>query len=110
MFFNFPTDFKLRELAPKVNTHLVWGDKIMLSYVRIEPNHPLPPLHTHPHEQMGIVIEGEITLTIGQETRKLKKGDAFWVPPNTPHGLAASAKKKAIVLDVFSPPREEFKK
>lgn len=110
MFFNFPDDFKERELSPKVNTRLVWGEKLMLSYVTIQPNNPIPALHSHPHEQMGMVLEGEVTLTIGQETRKLKKGDAFWVPPNTIHGLAAPSGKEAIVLDVFSPPREEFKK
>lgn len=110
MFFIFPIDFKERELSPKVNTRLVWGEKLMLSYVTIQPNAPIPPLHSHPNEQMGMVLAGEVTLTIGQETRKLKKGDAFWVPPNTPHGLAASSEKEAIVLDVFTPPREEFKK
>lgn len=110
MFFIFPIDFKERELSPKVNTRLVWGEKLMLSCVTIAPNNPIPPLHSHPNEQMGMVIEGEVTLTIGQETRKLKKGDAFWVPPNTPHGLAAPSEKEAIVLDVFTPPREEFKK
>ncbi len=110
MFFTFPHDFKDRELSPRVTTKLVWGENLMLSYVTIAPNAEIPPLHSHPHEQMGIVLEGEITLTIGQETRKLKKTDAFWVPPNTLHGLAAPSDKIALVLDVFTPTREEFKK
>ncbi len=110
MFFIFPKDFKERELSPRVTTRLVWGDKLMLSYVTIQPHNPIPPLHSHPHEQMGMVLEGEVTLTIGQETRQLKKGDAFWVPPNTLHGLAASNEQPAVVLDVFTPPREEFKR
>lgn len=110
MFFTFPDDFKERELSPRVNTRLVWGDRLMLSYVTILPENPIPPLHSHPHEQMGLVLEGEISLTIGQETRRLKKGDAFLVPPNVPHGLASPNEKEAVVLDVFSPPREEFKK
>ncbi len=110
MFFTYPEDFKERELSPRVTTQLVWGDKLMLSYVTIQPNNPIPPLHSHPNEQMGMVLEGEVGLTIGSETRRLEKGDAFLVPPNIPHGLAYPSAKPAIVLDIFSPPREEFKK
>ena len=82
----------------------------MLSYVTVQPNAPIVPLHSHPNEQMGIVLEGEVGLTIGNETRRLQKGDAFQVPPNVPHGLAFTSDKQAILLDIFSPPREEFKK
>jgi quercetin dioxygenase-like cupin family protein len=92
-----------------VTTRLAWGEKLMISYVTIEANAPVPPLHSHPNEQMGMVLEGEVGLTVGDETRRLKKGDAFRVPPNVPHGLAYASGNKAIVLDIFSPPREEFK-
>ncbi len=110
MFFTFPGDFKERELSPRVTTKIIWGEKLMFSYVTIPPNAPVPPLHSHPHEQMGIVLEGEMAMTIGNETRELKKGDAFLVPPNVPHGTAYASEKEAIILDVFSPPREEFKR
>jgi quercetin dioxygenase-like cupin family protein len=110
MFFTAPGDFKERELSPRVTTKIAWGEKLMLSYVTIQPNAPIVPLHSHPHEQMGLVLEGEVGLTIGNETRKLKKGDAFQVPPNVHHGLAFTSEKQAILLDIFSPPREEFKK
>ncbi len=109
MFFH-PEDFKERELSPGVMTKLVWGEKLMFSYVTIQPNAPIVPLHSHPQEQMGIVLEGEFGLTIGKETRRLKKGDVFLVPPNVPHGTAFTTDKVAISLDVFSPPREDFKK
>ncbi len=110
MFFTKPEDFKKRELSPKVTSQIVWGERITLSYVSIEPNNPIPPLHSHPHEQMGMVLEGKVALTIGNETRILKKGDAFLIPPNILHGLAVPSEKPAKVLDIFSPPREDFKK
>ena len=110
MFFNHPGDFKERGLSPRVTTKVAWGEKIMFSYVTVQPQAPIPPLHSQPHEQMGIVLEGEVGLTIGQETQKIKKGDIFLVPPNTPHGLAFTLDSPATILDVFSPPREEFKK
>jgi quercetin dioxygenase-like cupin family protein len=109
MFFTERRDFKERELSPKVNTKIAWGEKLMLSYVTVQPNAPIVPLHSHPHEQMGLVLKGEVGLTIGSETRRLKKGDMFVIPPNVPHGLAMTFDQPAEILDVFSPPREEFK-
>lgn len=109
MFFTFPKDFKDRELGPKVTTKLIWGEKLMLSYVTVEANAPIRPLHTHSHEQMGIVLEGEMTLTIGQESRKLRKGDGFQIPPNVPHGITEPSNQKAMALECFSPAREDYK-
>ncbi len=110
MFFTRSSDFKKRELSPKVNTKVAWGEKLMLSYVTIQPNAPIVPLHSHSHEQMGIVLEGKVGLTIGAETLEIKKGDMFLVPPDILHGLAFTFDQPAVILDIFSPPREEFKK
>ena len=60
--------------------------------------------------QMGIVLEGKVGLTIGSETREIKKGGMFLVPTNTLYGLAFPFDQPAVILDIFSPPREEFKK
>jgi quercetin dioxygenase-like cupin family protein len=109
MFYTFPGDFKDRELSPGVATKLIWGEKLMLSLVTVEAHAPIRPLHTHPHEQMGIVLEGEMTLTIGEESRRLKKGDGFRVPPNVPHGITEPSDRRALVLDVFCPAREDYK-
>jgi quercetin dioxygenase-like cupin family protein len=110
MFFTVPKDFKDRELSPRVTTRLAWGEKLMLSHVTVQANAPIVPLHSHPHEQMGIVMGGKVGLTIGSETREIKKGDMFLIPPNTLHGLAFTFDQPAEILDIFSPPREEFKK
>jgi quercetin dioxygenase-like cupin family protein len=110
MFFTEARNFKERELSPKVTTKIAWGEKLMLSYVTVQPNAPIVPLHSHPHEQMGIVLEGKVGLTIGAETREIRKGDIFLIPPATLHGLAFTFDQPAVILDIFSPPREEFKK
>lgn len=57
---------------------------------------------------MAIILEGEFEMTIGGETRQLKKGDMYLVPPDVTHS-GATHDKEALVLDVFSPPREDFK-
>ena len=51
-------DIKKRELAPGVFLKTMWGEKIMLSHVELEAGSEVP-LHSHPHEQAGMVIEGE---------------------------------------------------
>jgi quercetin dioxygenase-like cupin family protein len=57
---------------------------------------------------MGMVLEGEIELTISGETKKLTKGQMFLVPPNAEHS-AVIGEQPTVVLDVFSPPREDYK-
>ena len=47
-----------KQLAPGVNLNLAWGDKLMLSVVELEPGSTVP-MHSHPHEQAGIVLEDE---------------------------------------------------
>ena len=49
---------KRRELAPGVALRTMWGDKIMMSMVEIAPNAEVP-MHAHPNEQAGIVLQGE---------------------------------------------------
>ena len=107
MFFVYPQDFKERRLIPGIVLRLVWGERIMLSYATIQPNCNLPT-HSHPNEQVGIVIDGEMKLTIGNETRLCKKGDAFTIPGNVEHSVT-NGDKLTIVVDTFSPPREDYK-
>lgn len=106
MFFAFPNDFKTRELFPGVTLRLVWGERVMLSYVIFQP-HSEVPLHSHPHEQTGMVLQGEMEMTIGDETRVCGPGDAFTIPGDVEHS-AASRDVPTIVLDTFSPPREDY--
>ena len=65
------------------------------------------PLHHHPHEQGGILLKGQVQLTIGDETRIVEAGSLFIIPPNVPH-RAVAVHGPATVLDVFSPVREDY--
>ena len=107
MFFRYAQDFKEKPIAPGVVLKLVWGERIMLSHVTFQPNSTVST-HSHPNEQTGIVLEGEITLAIGNDTRLCKKGDAFTIPDHVEHSVVAG-KKPAVVLDTFNPPREDYK-
>ncbi|MCG9126827.1 cupin domain-containing protein [Candidatus Poribacteria bacterium] len=89
-----------------VKIQTIHGEKIMLSYVHLEP-HSIVAEHSHPHEQMGMVLEGTFELTIDGESRTLNKGDTYLIPSNIKHS-AKAFHSPAIALDIFSPPREDY--
>ena len=107
MYFHDPKDRKTKELAPGVTTKTFWGRNMLLSYVEFEPDSSVPN-HTHPHEQGGIVVEGEMEMDIAGDKRVLKPGDMYIIPGNVEH-KARSISGRAVALDIFSPVREEFK-
>jgi len=57
------------------------------------------PSHTH-GEQWGIVVEGEMELTIGGQTRRYGPGDSYHIPAGVPHGAKFLSHFRAI--DVFA--------
>ena len=107
-FFNLD-DFSQgihRELGPGLKARIFVGEQAMLSVVTIEPN-AQGRIHSHPHEQWGVMLEGDgIRIQDGQEVA-VSAGDFWWTPGGTPHGIRAGA-NGARVLDIFSPPREEY--
>ena len=96
-----------KELAEGVTTNLAWGEKLMLSFVKLNPNTIVPP-HRHPHEQMALVLSGKLEVTIAGESRLLEEGDAFLVPSDVEHSVK-NLESQTRVLDIFSPPREDLK-
>jgi quercetin dioxygenase-like cupin family protein len=97
-----------RVLGDGISTRIFCGDQSMLSIVTIEPN-AKGQVHSHPQEQWGFLIEGSgIRIQGGQEI-KIKKGDFWQTPGGIDHGIIGGA-EGAKVLDIFSPPRDEYKK
>ncbi len=94
------------EPVPGCRMRTPYGENLMLSYLEMDEG-AVVPLHDHPHEQGGILLKGQIELTIGNETRLCEAGSLFIIPPNTPH-KAVAVNGPATVLDVFSPIREDY--
>jgi len=82
------------------------GEHLMLSLLEMDAGAEVP-LHSHPHEQGGILLEGRLQLTIGDETRMVEPGAMFIVPPHVLH-RAVAIDGPVKVLDVFSPVREDY--
>ena len=99
-------DYESIELVPGVRARTPYGKRIMLSYLEMEAG-SLVPMHQHPHEQAGLLIEGRMELVIDGESRICEPGDMFIIPPDTPHS-ARPVDGPVKALDVFSPVREDY--
>ncbi len=107
-FHNLKTGGIERQLAPGVTARVFPGEHAMLSVVTLEPG-AVSPVHAHPNEQWGVCLEGEwIRVQDGVE-HHVKAGDFWQTPPNVPHGGRALG-VRCVVLDIFAPPREEYRR
>jgi quercetin dioxygenase-like cupin family protein len=94
-------------LADGVHARALFGDGAMLNLVELEPD-AVVPTHSHPHEQLGIVLSGEIVMVIDGVDRPCHAMDAMHIPSGLVHGAYAGP-EGALVLDVFVPIREDFR-
>ena len=83
------------------------GEKMMMVLNATLPKHSVP-LHSHPHEQIGMVYGGKAKLRIGDEERTVEKGDFYLIPANVPHSDTVIGDEPFVMLDVFCPVREDF--
>ena len=97
-----------RKLGKGLKTSIFCGNEAMISIVEIAPN-AKGKIHSHSQEQWGFMLEGSGYRIQGGEKIKIKKGDFWLTPSNIEHGIIAG-NNGAKVMDVFSPPREEYKK
>jgi len=95
------------EMVPGVwRRTLSWGERLMVVQVTLEEG-AVVPAHRHPHEQITYVIEGELAMDAEGRTHVLGAGDSLLFLADMEHG--ATALKRTLVVDTFSPPREEYK-
>ncbi|MEX2174012.1 MAG: cupin domain-containing protein [Pirellulaceae bacterium] len=95
------------EIFPGVSIFTAAGEQMMLSLVEFAPHAMVQP-HSHPHEQMGMLLEGELTFTIGGETKTLQPGEMWRIPGDVVHS-AVAGDQPVKALDVFHPVREDYR-
>ena len=102
-----PDAMPRRELLPGVTARLIWGDRIMMGIIDIDPG-AVVPRHTHPHEQCGRVLSGAAWFALeDDEPVLLVAGDHYVIPGEVPHRVEATD-AGCVALDVWSPIREEY--
>ncbi len=94
------------ELVPGANTHLVWGDRVMVSFLTMAPWTSFPR-HTHEAEQIMIVVDGYMDEMIDGKLYRIKKGDVIKLRSNLPHG-GYLYDVPCVVVDIFAPVRPDY--
>ena len=89
-------------LSRKVCAH---NDNVMVVEVHFEAG-VTAPLHHHVHEQITYVMSGKFEFTVGDKTYIVGAGDSLYKQPNIEHG--ATCLESGMLLDVFTPHREDF--
>jgi quercetin dioxygenase-like cupin family protein len=106
-YFLDQADCSRHQIFPGVEIHTAAGQQLMLSIVDFAP-HSVVETHSHPHEQMGWLLAGELTFTVGEETQLVKAGQMWRIPGGVPHRVVAGS-QPARALDVFHPVREDYR-
>ncbi len=100
------TKITIETPGPGIKRQMVVGQNMMMCRFTFEP-FLITPEHTHPHEQMTLVIKGKVKFTIEGEVQILSPGDVLHFPPHNRHG-ATMLDEEVVLIDIFSPIREEF--
>ncbi len=93
-------------IFPGVEIRTTAGQELMLSVVRFEPGSVVPG-HSHPHEQMGMMLSGRLQFTVDGITQELGPGEIWRIPGGVVHSVRA-LEGPAVALDVFHPIREDY--
>jgi quercetin dioxygenase-like cupin family protein len=101
------TQLPSKQPAAGVEMRALHGERMSLALFRIARGAVVPE-HSHPHEQIGTVLAGEMELSIAGDTRVVPSGGAYHIPSHTVHS-ARCLKGPAEVIEVFSPVREDWR-
>jgi len=82
------------------------GERCQMIRFELQKGGEIPP-HAHPHEQIGYLAKGKLLLRIGEEEFELVEGEGYAVEPNVEHSVKIL--EDSIAIDVFAPPREEYR-
>lgn len=84
---------------------LVYGESTLMSEFKLKKGSTIP-LHSHPEEQIGYLISGQVQFSVGSEKVVCNPGDSWCFAGDKEHGVEIL--QDSVVVEVFSPVREEF--
>lgn len=96
----------VEHVSEGIKRQMVVGQNVMMVRFTFDP-FLVTPEHTHPHEQMSLVVKGRVKFFIEGEERIVSAGDVLHFPPHNRHG-ATMLDEEVVLIDIFSPIREDF--
>jgi len=107
MFFPAAAELSHHRIFPGVTITTCAAEKMMMSHVDLEPGAVVSE-HSHPHEQVGMLLAGKAIFYIGEESKTLQAGDMYRIPGNVRHRVVA-LDEAVKALDIFYPIREDYR-
>ena len=99
-------DITQKEIIPGFHGRMIHTPKTTIAYWEVEAGAEIPE-HSHFHEQIMQVTEGEFELTVDGVSRIYGPGTVVYLEPHIKHGGKALTPCK--ITDIFCPPREEYR-
>ena len=91
---------KLDEFRPGIRSKLESGTNLTMAFMEIAPNKE-GSAHGHPFDQCGVVIEGEIEMSVGEEKKLLRPMETYFIPAGTRHNWK-TMNFSAKILDIVA--------
>jgi quercetin dioxygenase-like cupin family protein len=83
------------------------GEHIQLVWVKFDPDGHYP-MHSHAHEQVSVMLQGRMRLTVGDEVEEIGPGDMWYAPAGVPHGGELLGEDPVVFVDLYAPPNSEI--
>ncbi len=93
------------KLNPLSSRQVIHGEKMTIARMHLHKG-CLVPEHKHHNEQLSMVEQGSLRFNLDGAERVLNAGEVLRIPPNVPHSVTAL--EDSLVVDLFSPPREDW--
>jgi quercetin dioxygenase-like cupin family protein len=107
LYFPTPDELGRHTIFPGVQIRTCAAERMMMSLVDLAP-HSVVEEHAHPHEQIGMILQGRAVFIVGGEEKILQAGDFYRIPGHVRHKVIA-LDEPVRALDIFHPIREEYR-
>jgi quercetin dioxygenase-like cupin family protein len=94
-------------LVEGVEGRPLFGEGAMINVIEFGPGSTVPA-HSHPHEQLGVVLRGMQALVIDSVAHELGPMEGYFLPGHVEHS-AYCGPEGATVIDIFCPVREDYR-
>jgi quercetin dioxygenase-like cupin family protein len=99
-------DIPEKEIIKGFHAKFIHTKNMTIAYWRVEKGATLP-MHSHIHEQVMNLLEGEFEMTVADKTSICKNGEIVTIPSYVPH--SGRALTDCYILDIFQPAREDYR-
>jgi quercetin dioxygenase-like cupin family protein len=95
----------VEQLTPVIGRQMLHTDTMTVARIHLGAG-AVVPRHDHPNEQVANVVSGRLRFVVGDEEVVVAAGESISLPGGVPHEVEAL--EDSLVLDVFSPVREDW--